>query len=715
MPTTDQETFFDPEYRDLLQDVSMQEKRVYYRYYIDLERKNLSRPHRILEAMLAVVNELEIPSKKWWLAIGQLLFTTSNYDNLIKISKKYPKIRELKPFLARALVYRGELKEATNICKELLRSYKILEEKENTDILTIIETFFSLGLALLYSRQLEDSKAVITEFETLIKSPEFQERISETMKEKVHFQLTSLKALARFFSGQVLEFQDTIMRGLKCLHLINDAWWKAFFLNLAGIARIQDQKIEEGIMFLKESLALFKKIDDHRGVAVTGGNLGTLMLLTGHQDEGRAILEQAATSSEKVGDFHNALGQLLTLAKSYLDEKKAKSAVLYLNRAEKIAKEREQIQHPIINALFCYSYARLGNLEKAAQYLRTLREMASSSKTSQDQKKMDITTLIWHSIAESINYLARGNLEAAQAHIEEGLYLADAHGHHDLSLEFAHFSLEIILKRFLLNPTETLIHDALYLMDELSLLVKHVNIPHYVTIFHVIRGYLILALSLPEEAMMSLEIVEDLVKNESSTAQAREYQLFKRRVNELLEGNTTTDLCLSEENLAFFCVTEALRLLSQLQFQQAVSGTPIKEKEVTPVALMLMRNDGMTLFHHKFKEAALKDLDEQAMSSFLMALNSFASEIFGKGSLRRIDQGNAILLLEPVTTDLTVVLVTEEETYSLRRKVKMFIRNLKRLNLDPLKDSISIFTEDDPIFSELKTITTDIFSSSSSS
>lgn len=710
----EQDTFLPPEYRVLLHRVPIDQKRIYFRHYIDLER-SFSQPYvRMLHAMLATAKEVATPSRKWWLAIGQLAFTCAEYDLLLELAREHPHTREFTPFVARIHVYRHEFEKALHACQLQLDSSSQRSQSTSwTEFLLLVETYFTLGLARLYLREFEKAEEVIRHLEELIMVIQQDDAMPTSLKPRLLLQFNSLKALKALFMGHVDAFRTIIDETLTWLDDVKDPYWKAFFLNLAGISRFQAQEMEEGMELLKQSLALFEQVRDHRGMSVVGGNLGTAMLLEGLRTEGREILEQVADASEKLGNHYNAVGQLLTIAKSYLDEKMTHKAMKYLQEAERLAGQIH-LDDPIINAYFCYLHARIDELKKAEKYLDFLRDRVKKI-PKKSSKRADLTTILWHRFAESVFSLALGNLSDAMTHIEEGLAVADKHGHYDLSLEFSHLSLEISLKRYLLNPTIERLHEALFLMEDMQLLVRHIETPFYTTIFQLMKGYVLLALFLPEEAVSSVESHVDMTKSVVNADQEREYNLFQKRVTELRKKDILGgSIWLTKEYLSTLFVTESLRLLSNLQFQQAAAGQPIQEKEKLPSTIMLLRNDGMSLFTYKFEESKEEAPDEQVISSFLIAISSFAQEMFGSGALKRIDQGNFMLLMEPISEELFVLVVASEETYSLRRKLRLFSQELKQLNLEVFKDSVFMFSEDDPIFKELKDIVRSIFSPSSS-
>ncbi len=712
----EQDTFIVPEYRLLLQRVPIDQKRIYFRHFIDLEVSEIHPRIRMLKAMIATVKELDNPSRRWWHAIGQLSFTTAEYDLLLKLAKEYPHVKELTPFVARMHVYRNNFKQALHLCQLQFDALKQLGQKHGLmDTLLIIETYFTLGVTKVYLREFEETESIINQLYDIAKSQQIRDFAPKELLLRIKLQITVLSAMRLLFMGHVESFRKMIDETLEWFDDVQDPWWQAFFLNLAGISRFQSQEMDEGMAFLRQALLLFEQTRDLRGQSVVGGNLGTAMLLEGLRSEGREVLEQAAEASEKLGNYHNAVGQFLTVAKSYLDEKHHRKAMEYLQRAELLSCQ-VTIDDPIIHALFCYLYSRIDRLDKAKRSLDALRSKVKRipKKTS---KRADITTLLWNRFAESVHALIQGNLNDAMAHIDEGLNIADKYGHYDLSLEFSHLSLEILLKRYLLNPTAERIHEALYLMEDMQLLVRHIETPYYTTIFQLVKGYLLLALLLPSEAKSSLEAYKETAKSVMNADQEMEYALFEKRVTELL-GQTNIiggSIWLTKDYLSTLFVTEALRLLSNLQFQQAATGQPILEQEKLPATVMLLRNDGMSLFTYKFQEASEGAPDDQVISSFLMAINSFAKEMFGSSNLRKIDQGNALLLLEPISSEFTIVLVAKEETYSLRRKIKLFARELKKLDLEIFKDSVFMFSEDDPIFIQLKELVTSIFAPSNSS
>ncbi|MFW9942158.1 MAG: tetratricopeptide repeat protein [Candidatus Thorarchaeota archaeon] len=96
-------------------------------------------------------------------------------------------------------------------------------------------------------------------------------------------------------------------------------------------------------------------------------------------------------------------------------------------------------------------------------------------------------------------------------------------------------------------------------------------------------------------------------------------------------------------------------------------------KPEIPVFLLMITDSGAPLFSHSFSREL--SFEDDIISSFISAFNSFSGELFSKG-LDRARFGEYIILIEPV--DLySVCYLFKGQTYPAKQKLSKFIENVR--------------------------------------
>lgn len=92
-----------------------------------------------------------------------------------------------------------------------------------------------------------------------------------------------------------------------------------------------------------------------------------------------------------------------------------------------------------------------------------------------------------------------------------------------------------------------------------------------------------------------------------------------------------------------------------------------------------------------------------------MAISSFSKEVLGGGSLNKIEQEGHILLLEHIANGYTAVIVVNEDSYSLRKKFKRMVNELKMLRITEYFEVETLLSPGDPQYELIKSVIQDIF------
>ncbi len=755
------ESIFPKEYDKYLLEVSASEKEIFFsalkRLYSGLH------PYvRVARTLRTLLQKKELESDFWYLLLGRISFISADYKKLQDFWEENGRDSRLNAFVARVLVYQGKYQEVLELCETGLSA---LESGVGTSAyyraLSQLEIRFTLGLSYIYMRKFEAADEQIKKVEQLAKEIQKQAKLGETDINDLKLSHIMLSVLKNFFMGNTNEFKELLFNSRSLIQQSSDPWWKGFYFNLLGISYFQSQEPANGEAAWKKALYYFEQAHDLRGHSAVGANLGTALVLQGRRQEGREIIERVLDSFIELKNWLLAVGNSLFVSKSYLEEKNEEQAREYLKKAEALFRE-EFRSDLIILSFFCYLYSRLNEFSKAEQYLEYLREEAlksidALSREKEEIKKMelvlkepkkekkgafgaflssltrklrrspknsrteaeveqvqkDIMAVLWYYFAEAIYSMELGDLRTANSRLEEAIELADQYGHYDLSLEFSSLLLEIYIKRFIIEGKRAYLTSAIDLLGDLTPLIKGIENPYFRSMFHLTTGYLYLANEEKDKALEEIDHAKSTEQKNESAVQWQEISLIEKRLSSLTSGSAELQSWLSGENLAIILALEAMRLSYHLQFQQVSTGTKVTEKAEKPIMLVILRSDGLTLYSYTFKEETQngEGIDEQIIGGFLMAITSFSQEMFGGGSLKRIEQDKHVILIERATPELLIVLLTEKDTYSIRKQFRRFIQQFKELDLDAYLGSVVAISNEDPQWKTLHNLVINEFSS----
>ncbi|MDH5402773.1 MAG: hypothetical protein OEY49_09810, partial [Candidatus Heimdallarchaeota archaeon] len=524
-----------------------------------------------------------------------------------------------------------------------------------------------------------------------------------------------IKVIKGLVGGQPKQMREELVNISHWIDSIHDKWAKGYYYNFYGISNLQSQEMNDAEDCFKKAYEFFGVANDLRGVTTVGANLGTSLIAKGERAEGRKYIEDVIEGMIQLKNYSLAISNLLQVSKSYLDDKNISQAKSLVLKAEELS-SKANITEPATFSYFCYFYSRIGDHDQADNHLNKLRQILDKQKSEGSAE--DIYTSIWYINAASVNEMSKGNLYQANELTREGIAKADRHGHFDSSLELSTLLTEITLKRVLVEQDERFIHNALELLNDITPLIKRMENIYYESIFNILRAYLFLALGNSLEATTLIEQTLQLSSENTGSDQYAEISLFNQRESFLKQkGNTIENQnlfaelknsWLSKSNLHIIYVMESLRLLSNLQFQQ--NQLAPSDESTLPQFLFLLGTGGMTVYSHKFKKEG--GFDEVLIGGFLSALTSFSQELFGGGMLTRIDQENHVLLLDKITPSLILVLLVDEETYTLRKRFKKFSQLLKESELIGILDSDFYLSEDNPYWGALDELVNETFSGS---
>jgi tetratricopeptide (TPR) repeat protein len=715
--------FFPKEYKLFLKDLTNEELDSLYYTFRKLENEidQNSKYESLINILEQTVMVFSNPPSELVYLLGRTTFLSAQYDHLENhLFGNVSNNDYLKPFVARILANKNQFDQSTQMLDEILKRLN-LETPSLVDIYAYCEAQFTLGFVNLNSRNMEGMVKVIEELETFTNRYIVKKTVTDEYQPNIALYEYLLKCIISVASGQPTELLSNVNLVETWIDRVNDPWMRGYFHNLAGIAYAQNQQMKLAEENMKMCMEYTDVVNDIRTFAVVGANLGTLLILGGRRQEGRKIIEEVIEPFVTLGNYQLAMTHMLSVSRQFLEEKDFDNSKSYLNWAEEILKKIE-LSEPATYSYFIQLYSNLNKLEKGKEMLDILEGIYN--------EKNDIYTQIWYNQSKAYYSFSTGNLSTAEEIVRETLELADQNKMYDLALELNSLLLQIIMKRYILEQKPELIHSALQALEDLLPLLETVNNVFLDTIMQIINGYLNLSLNNISEVENIVEEILETQFDELSEA-FDEFSKFYRRYISIYEREDTKidedfinvsdkdtralirknlmEEWFSMDHLAIFFVYESERLLKNLQFRQFTQGQ-LQAVDKIPLMILIVQTNGITVYTHKFKEGV--EIDEVLISAMLMAMSSFSKEVFGSGLLKRIEQDNHILLIDPLNDENVLIMVVDDESYLIRKKFRKIGEEIRSLGIIDYLESGIYLSENDPQFQVLESIVFSVFDNS---
>jgi tetratricopeptide (TPR) repeat protein len=100
---------------------------------------------------------------------------------------------------------------------------------------------------------------------------------------------------------------------------------------------------------------------------------------------------------------------------------------------------------------------------------------------------------------------------------------------------------------------------------------------------------------------------------------------------------------------------------------------PVIIKPAIPVLLLIIGQGGFPLFSYQFEK--VYEFEEDLLSGFLAAFNTFSGEVFSKG-LDRVKFGEYMMLMQTVD-EFSACYLFKGQTYNAKKKLSLFLSNIK--------------------------------------
>ncbi len=639
---------------------------------------------------------------------GKLGYETSHYKELLELYQEGKTTIHAHPFVIYSLHRSGRMDEALRLSEEIVsnirKSYS--DHLEFIDALTLYEGLLAGAQAAAYGERLSELMTYLKEAEEILnalildKFPTALEIASD-----LELALRVGQLFGNIFIGQLQGSVQIIEHVLEqVLPTANNDFLIANFWNLAGNTHVSIRRLDKGRECFRQAIRYATKCGDLRIEAVAKANLSNILVIEAQTDEAIEVTREALDTFEKLGDQHNQIIMIIVLGMLYVSQSNLPAAESQAQRLLDIFKSRQV--SPDSCLLGSMLLAMVHRFSEARYYLQQVKEMIEDAKNP----RLELELKIVEGVIES----EQGNLALAHQIFEQALDMSDRYQLYNLSLDILINRVINALKYYLTIDDDRFLVNVWSLFEELRLLLSDFDLPSILILRNLIAGNLLVARFHLSEAKLQLQQAKEMLSECESTKLLSECEKTLQKMewleNFLKNLDTTADddivslLFEDAKMIQHYFARETLRLLLDL----SVSKFEISSVgHVRPILLMLITSGGLAIYTHDFQGT---QIDEQMISSFLTAIASFSQNIFGSGMLRTIQHENYFILLESITTELYLALISEKESYDMRNKMKQFIAILKEktgiLEQISLKPAI---TMDDQEFSILEHLCKEIF------
>lgn len=462
-----------------------------------------------------------------------------------------------------------------------------------------------------------------------------------------------------------------------------------------------------GIEFTMKSLTLHEELNNEIGIALSRVLTGTGFYVKGEFDQALSFVKPNLTN-KKISAF-GKIESLDLLGGIYMNKGELNRALRYRKRAFGLAEKQDYNEHVIQLTYGIGNILRtMGELDEAMNYFKRGLDLSEKlnihygimsslfhlirvniEKNSLDQAKIYLTQL------EQVSKKTESTVFKNQFVIAKALVLKNSGRIRNQA------EAELLLKQILDQGVENPVQYKMTVINLCEILLKELRITNNTEVL--------------DELIPLIGRMSDMAGNQNSYSWLAETKLLQAKLAQIQLNFDKSMLLLTQAQriaelhglnlLAFKISSEHDNLLDHLNEWDNLKNTnaPISERmelvsfggvvdliqgkrgleppkvmHEKPGLLLIIGEGGFPLFSTLFSEQYT--IEEDIISGFLSAINSFISEVFSKG-LDRAKFGDDTLLMQSVN-GFSVCYVFRGQTYLAKQKLTRFtesIRNIKSI------------------------------------
>jgi len=458
-----------------------------------------------------------------------------------------------------------------------------------------------------------------------------------------------------------------------------------------------------GLDYATKSLTIQEELNNQSGIARSLCLVGTSYFVKGDFEQALKLGRQSLKITKI--SFLAKLEVLDLLAMVYLTRGQLDRAIKYRNRESKIAqKENYYEQHIMSTYGIGTTYRTKGEFDLATKYLKTSLDMSKKFKAT-----FGIQASLFHLILTNLD---NDNLDQAKLYLNQFEEFADKTESKVFKNTFLlskalvlknsgrirNFTeAEMILKQITEREIETPILYRLALVNLCELFLEEIKFTNNVEVLDEIGPLINKTYKIAEKQNAYSWLAETILLQAKLALIQMDFDKAKQLLTQAqriaeLHGFVLLALKISTEHDNFFAqlnewnklkkinapMSERIELASLNGVVDRMQGKstidpPVITPEI-PVLLLIIGEGGFPLFSYQFEKEYV--FEEDLLSGFLAAFNTFSGELFSK-ELDRVKFGEFMILMQTIET-FSVCYLFKGQRYSAKRKLSQFTTSIKK-------------------------------------
>ncbi|TFG18475.1 MAG: tetratricopeptide repeat protein [Promethearchaeota archaeon] len=546
-------------------------------------------------------------------------------------------------------------------------AYKVAEQsyernQRSQDHLHLIMVILNMAYALIIIGDLDKSSMLLGESEVVYNLISKDELV--VSKE--------IEAYKAYINGTFSFFQGNKENALKYMRRSFELYQKSgnkraiadSLIGLANYYRIIEMDFEKALYYTNQGITTIEGIYYQRLMATAQFYLGHIYHVKGDLEKALSFYKLALPYFEKTKNHNLYLGILNNMALSYRARGNLGEAIELLTKCINLS---EILKNNWIKVGYNVSMVEVlldkGDVEKAKEYsdkVKQLRDIEKTPYINRDYKY--IKALILKKSPRVQNRAKAENLLRSLFQDEDAVF--------EIKIESLIHVCDLLLDELKLTGEIEIIQEINPLINQLLFLTKKAHSYWYYTETYVLQAKL---------ALLTLDIKKArqlLTKAQNIAEDYGFYPLAKKISTEHDELLQKLDLWekLKDSESSFSDRLNLSNIDEQIKQMIHKRRNVIPEIiEEEPVMIIIISEGGIPTFSKLFTDTFV--VEDDLISGFLSAFNTFSGELFSKG-LDRASFGEFTLIMKPISGFL-VCYIFKGQSFLAQKRIQYFIDNLK--------------------------------------
>jgi len=527
----------------------------------------------------------------------------------------------------------------------------------------IIQALLNQAYGLIRIGNLEESSKLLEKSEVVFK--ELTNNPSAKLEELKAYQ-AYIKGTHLFFLGNKEETLNYYKKSLELRKRIgNKRLIAESFLGLSNFYRLLEMDFEKAFNYANKCLEIGEEIHDQRLKASAHFNLGSIYYFKGELEKGLSYYKFPLEYFEKINDTYSYLGIMNNLALIYRAKGELDTAIGLLDKCIKLSENSKNNWMLVgYNVGMVELSLDKGELEKAKEHSERVKELLDIEKTPYINRDYNYTqALILKKSPRVQNRAKAENLLRTLIQDDDTVF--------EIKIEGLIHLCDLLIDELKITSEMEIIKEIKPLIRQLLLLTEKSKSYWYYTQTYVLQAKLSLLTLDIKNARKLLTKAQYIAQNYGFDPLVK---IISREHDNLLQKLDIWEKIKDSESpltdrLKLTNLDEQITLMIQ---KRRVEVPEVIEEE--PIMILVISEAGIPTFSKLFAESFL--VEDELISSFLAAFNTFSGELFSEG-LERASFGNYTLIMKPIVNFLVCYLF-KGQSYSAQKRIEKFIEEIER-------------------------------------